>query len=474
MRPGSASCSTALTAPASPQTAGARRRLRRRAGRRCPPGRSWPAWRACQAWRRGPAAVHAVCCQALPAPAPLSSLSRPAQLARAAHVVAMSGSRRSSWRRRCASCGAGHCCEHGRRRGRGRLGGLAAGARAGGRAAAGRLAGGRLAAAAPAAAALPAVRAPRGRPRSHCLPLAPLPAALPGSRGRAGLDVDRSAAGNQMRCARSPDRLPAAAAAHAAEALGAELAEAAAPDLGQALSDALPGAPLLLLLAPGGDPGGALLRLAAAHGAAGGLASLALGQGQVRAGACCGSSPRPPLARARSQGPAACSIRRHAQLAASSCCLPDGCGLLGGLAEARALQHMACRARAGRGGAGAGGSGGARGPLGAAGQLPPGARLPARARGAGRAPGRRAAAPGLPPVADGRARRAAAGAPAAPVRQGRRAPAAGARQRGSLKSASRSWWQGRARCTLVRAACQACSGAPPRLPGRGRRACGGG
>lgn len=80
---------------------------------------------------------------------------------------------------------------------------------------------------------------------------------------------------------RRPDRLPLAAAAWVAEILGAKYAEPPQADMSEALAEELPTAPLLLLLSPGGDPGAALARLAAEHGAAERLSTLTLGQGQV-------------------------------------------------------------------------------------------------------------------------------------------------------------------------------------------------
>ena len=82
---------------------------------------------------------------------------------------------------------------------------------------------------------------------------------------------------------RRPDRLPLAAAAWVTEVLGAKYAEPRKADMSEALAEEPPTAPLLLLLSPGGDPGAALARLAAEHGAAERLSTLTLGQGQV----CC-------------------------------------------------------------------------------------------------------------------------------------------------------------------------------------------
>lgn len=79
-----------------------------------------------------------------------------------------------------------------------------------------------------------------------------------------------------------PDRLPSAMAAYAAETLGAKYVEFPAADMGNALADAPPDAPILLLGPAGGDLSAALARLAAVHGAAETLAAFALGQDQAR------------------------------------------------------------------------------------------------------------------------------------------------------------------------------------------------
>ena len=79
-----------------------------------------------------------------------------------------------------------------------------------------------------------------------------------------------------------PDRLPSAMTSYAAGHLGAKYAEYSAADMGEALAEAPPGAPMLVLNSAGGDLSGALARLAAEHGAADPPAALALGQGQAR------------------------------------------------------------------------------------------------------------------------------------------------------------------------------------------------
>ena len=70
--------------------------------------------------------------------------------------------------------------------------------------------------------------------------------------------------------------------AYVAETLGAKYVEFPAADMGEALADAPPGAPILVLGPAGGDLSAALARLAAVHGAAEQLAAIALGQGQAR------------------------------------------------------------------------------------------------------------------------------------------------------------------------------------------------
>ena len=79
-----------------------------------------------------------------------------------------------------------------------------------------------------------------------------------------------------------PDRLPSAMTAYAAETLGTKYVEFPAADVGEALAEAPPGAPVLVLGPAGGDFSATLARLAAVHGAAEQLAAFALGQGQAR------------------------------------------------------------------------------------------------------------------------------------------------------------------------------------------------
>ena len=79
-----------------------------------------------------------------------------------------------------------------------------------------------------------------------------------------------------------PDRLPSAMTAYAVETLGTKYANFPAADISEALADAPPGAPVLVLGPVGGDLSAALAGLAAVHGAAEQLAAFALGRGQAR------------------------------------------------------------------------------------------------------------------------------------------------------------------------------------------------
>lgn len=69
---------------------------------------------------------------------------------------------------------------------------------------------------------------------------------------------------------------------YAAETLGAKYVDFPAADMGEALAEAPPGAPILVRGPAGGDVSAALARLAAEHGAAEQLAAFVLGQGQAR------------------------------------------------------------------------------------------------------------------------------------------------------------------------------------------------
>lgn len=95
-----------------------------------------------------------------------------------------------------------------------------------------------------------------------------------------------------VRCLR-PDRLQAAAAAFVAGALGRRFVEPPPLDVAEALAGSSPSAPLIFVLSPGVDPSEALRKLAAEKGMGDRFFSVALGQGQARAGAARRGAARP-------------------------------------------------------------------------------------------------------------------------------------------------------------------------------------